>query len=35
MEKIVKEDAILMFIGPFSSGKSSFVNALFKHSSEQ
>lgn len=28
MEKIVKEDAILMFIGPFSSGKSSFVNAL-------
>jgi ribosome biogenesis GTPase A len=28
MERIVNEDAILMFIGPFSSGKSSFVNAL-------
>jgi ribosome biogenesis GTPase A len=28
MEKIINDEAILMFIGPFSSGKSSFVNAL-------
>ena len=28
MEKTIQEETILMFIGPFSSGKSSFVNAL-------
>ena len=28
MEKTITDEAILMFIGPFSSGKSSFVNAL-------
>ena len=28
MCKSIKKEAILMFIGPFSSGKSSFVNAL-------